>query len=289
MTAKSKMIIGICASLMLAAVVAITAVLMVSGSNSKEYQKHMELAQQYLDELQYEQAIAEYELAIGIEPKNMEAYQALAELYVEMDDYESAVTVLNRGLEQTDGEELADYLAEVQKTWEERKDLESETQRQPIDSQEQEAAQASGPKEETEYSDDGSYKVSEYDISGKLVKETFYNSDGTMTYYTVSEYDVSGKLVKETSYNPDGTMSSCWVYEYDASWNLVKRTEYTPEGTMSHYSVFEYDATGNRVKETVYHYNPDGTMRSYSVNEYDATGNRVKETNYHPDGTQWQG
>ena len=47
-----------------------------------------------MDELNYEKAIAELELAIEIEPNNAEAYIALAEVYVEMGDYEEAVAIL---------------------------------------------------------------------------------------------------------------------------------------------------------------------------------------------------
>ena len=74
----------------------------------------MDLAQQYANELQYDQAIAAYETAIGSESAKPEAYIALADLYVQMGDYESAVAVLSSGIDRTESEELIDYLEELQ-------------------------------------------------------------------------------------------------------------------------------------------------------------------------------
>ncbi|MBD5534022.1 MAG: tetratricopeptide repeat protein [Lachnospiraceae bacterium] len=76
----------------------------------KKYVKYMDLAQQYANELQYDQAIAAYETAIGSESAKPEAYIALADLYVQMGDYESAVAVLSSGIDRTESEELIDYL-----------------------------------------------------------------------------------------------------------------------------------------------------------------------------------
>lgn len=80
----------------------------------EKYIKYMNLAQQYVNEQQYDQAIAAYEIAIEAESGKPEAYIALADLYVQMGDYESAVAVLSRGIDQTESEELTDYLDELQ-------------------------------------------------------------------------------------------------------------------------------------------------------------------------------
>lgn len=80
----------------------------------KMYDKYMNLAQQYVNELLYDQAIAAYETAIEAESGKPEAYIALADIYVQMGDYESAVAVLSHGIDQTESEELIDYLEELQ-------------------------------------------------------------------------------------------------------------------------------------------------------------------------------
>ncbi len=117
MKKQSKLTIGIIAGILLIADIVIAAVLILwfSNSNVRNYARHMESAQRYMDELQYEQAIAEYKAAIEIEPNNAEAYQALAGLYVQMGDYESAIAVLNQGIEQTGSEELSECREETDK------------------------------------------------------------------------------------------------------------------------------------------------------------------------------
>ena len=185
----------------MAVIIAIATVLLVSGSDGRKYQKHMEAAQQYLDELQYEQAIAEYELAIEIEPNNASAYKKLAELYVEIEDYESAIAVLNQGIEQTDSRRLVNYLEKVQVNWEENQTQATSAQaKQEAQESSQKPAGEDGPREETIYEDGGRYVINEYDWGGNLVKETWYDVDGTIGY-TIYEYDEDGKLVKETYYD----------------------------------------------------------------------------------------
>lgn len=92
------------------------------------------MAQRYLDELQYEQAIAEYEAAISIDPKNKDAYLGLAEVYVTMGDIEKALEVLEEGYEKTESvriaarqEELAEELAQRRELSEERHEGEERT------------------------------------------------------------------------------------------------------------------------------------------------------------------
>jgi beta-lactam-binding protein with PASTA domain len=63
---------------------------------------HISLAENYLLDLNYEAAIAEYLAAIEIEPKNADYYIALAEIYVHMGDIPAAIEVLNEGLNAVD-------------------------------------------------------------------------------------------------------------------------------------------------------------------------------------------
>ena len=304
MKKKAKIILIILGGILNVAIMIVVTIFMTSGSNSRKYQKHMEAAQQYLDELQYEQAIAEYELAIEIEPKNPEAYQALAELYVQIEDYESAIMVLERGLEQIESRELGDYLEDVQVSLEEKKAQRlAQEQLDELLEGSQEPATENGLREETIYRDDGSYCINEYDGKGSRLKWTDYNTDGTInivceydgngnqlkqTWYNtdgtiniIFEYDRKGNLSKETWYNVDGTI--CSVYEYDGNEKLVKKTWYNADGTISEYSEYEYDEKGNLSKRT--EYNADGTISLVYRYEYDGNGKLVKETGYDSDGT----
>ena len=101
MKKSAKLIIGII-SVIAIICVAVVLVFAGNGKEKSEYDKRLTASQKYLDELNYEKAIAELELAIEIEPNNAEAYIALAEVYVEMGDYESAILVLEEAKEKVD-------------------------------------------------------------------------------------------------------------------------------------------------------------------------------------------
>lgn len=114
MKKQSKLLIGIIAAIAVLAVVAISIVMTAAGGSKDTYNSHIELAQRYLDELQYEQAIAEYEAAIAIEPKNEDAYLGLAQVYVSMGDIEKALEVLIDGYTQTGSDKIITRLKELE-------------------------------------------------------------------------------------------------------------------------------------------------------------------------------
>lgn len=208
MKKQSKILIGIVAAVAVLAVIIALIVMTATGGNKDTYASHMELAQRYLDELQYEQAIAEYEAAIAIEPNRAEAYLALAEVYVEMKDYESAIGVLSEGIEWTGAEELAEYLEKVQEEVLAAREPEETPESQTAVEEAKETEEiVSEPWEETEYYDDGSYVVYEYDAQGNMIKKTYYNADGIIVFWVIYEYDAQGNRTKETVYNADGTIS----------------------------------------------------------------------------------
>lgn len=95
----------------LIAVIAIVAILIVSltskSGNANSYQSKLDEAQRYVDELNYELAIASFEEAIAIEPKAVDAYIGLADVYVAMDDYDSAMAVIEDALNNVDSDNIA--------------------------------------------------------------------------------------------------------------------------------------------------------------------------------------
>lgn len=85
-----------------------------SAQRREEYNGHIEAAEKYLSDLDYEQAIAEYTLALQINPKSEEvlsgleeAYLAYAESIADTGDYERAIAVLEEGYAVVQRESLA--------------------------------------------------------------------------------------------------------------------------------------------------------------------------------------
>ena len=71
------------------------------------------LAQHYLEELEYDQAIAAYKAAIEIDPSRPEAYLGLAEVYAALEKYGAAVAILERGAGQSKSDVITGKLEEM--------------------------------------------------------------------------------------------------------------------------------------------------------------------------------
>lgn len=137
---------------------------------------------------------------------------------------------------------------------------------------------------QTKYNSDGTVKFQyefEYDQNGKVTKYTIYNPDGTI--YKQSEYNANEDIIRTMDYSTDITLCFLYEYEYDANGNMTKQTAYNDDGTISYISEREYDETGKVIKSASY--NADGTMTSQTVSEYNSDGKMSKSTSYNADGT----
>ena len=103
----NKKIIAIIAGMIAVVCIAVAVAIIALGGNSgKKLAEQLDLAEHYMDELDYEAAIAAYEAAIEIDPMCEDAYLGLAEAYVAMGEYEDAIKVLEDGYEATRSEEI---------------------------------------------------------------------------------------------------------------------------------------------------------------------------------------
>lgn len=261
MKKQSKLTIGMILGVLLMAVVIIIALLMTSSNTGRNYQKHMETAQQYMDELQYERAIAEYEAAIEIEPNNAEIYQALAEAYIAIGDYESAVDVLERGVVQTGSEELEVYKSDALEIV--YSSAESETDTDLIESGE------------------GVYNSGE----GNSMSET----DGSAQQETVGEADTFEENSEQNEEQQDGggtvTILITWDDRYDDGSLVdldVSLTGTKDDGTeLSFDEDMQWEESQGSVQVTLYR--TDGV---YNLMVDDGFGFAMHGTNGLPDSTQ---
>lgn len=285
MKKSPELIIGTAASAMVLVLTVIAIIIASVRGRFNDYYKHIELAQHFLSESQYDKAIAEYEAAIAIEPNNAEAYPALARVYIELENYEAANKILRQSAERADAEEVTVYQEigqeddQVAQNGNKPQESVRITDRESADKHIQ--GGSNGSRKEIYYRDDGSYSIYEYDTNGNRVKSTYYLEDGTVVDFWVYEYDDNGNLIKEAYYFENGTSVEYWIYEYDENGNRIQMTYYNADGTIGYYSVYEYDENGNRVKATGY--SADGSI--ISIDEYDENGNKIKTTWYNPDGT----
>ena len=107
---KSKKIIW--AAVVILTVLASAAILFVTAGKvkaenlKKAFAEQISLGERYLLEQRYEEAVIAFELAIEIDPKNADTYLKLSEAYVGTGNYESAVSTLEKGFENTQDSRL---------------------------------------------------------------------------------------------------------------------------------------------------------------------------------------
>lgn len=110
---KKKSILGITIAIIVAIVVICFALFYASGSTQRKIDKKLDIAQKYLIELDYEQAIIEFSEILEIDTTCVDAYLGIADAYIGQSDYESAKAILEQGIEKADSELLNNKLNEV--------------------------------------------------------------------------------------------------------------------------------------------------------------------------------
>lgn len=102
-------IIGIVVALVLVAIPLINL-----QSSNRKLNALLDLGEKYLEDLQYESAIAVFDEAIAIEPKCAEAYLGKAKAQYALKLYQDAINTLREGIERVDDpKELEDFLQQI--------------------------------------------------------------------------------------------------------------------------------------------------------------------------------
>ena len=115
-SSKKNIIIIIIAAIVLI-IGGVTAVAIgTNGFDFSGVRTTLQLADRYLSEQNYEQAIIEFEKVLEIEPMNVDAYLGLAEAYMAFGKTDKAIRILEDGIEKTDSYRLKDKLEEIRES-----------------------------------------------------------------------------------------------------------------------------------------------------------------------------
>ena len=109
---KSKLFLIITGICIVAVTAIITTVVLIAGNSKSTIEKRLETANRYLLELNYEQAKAEFEEIIEVDPKCVDAYIGLAEAYEGLGEPEKAREILEEGYEKTKSDKIQNLLDE---------------------------------------------------------------------------------------------------------------------------------------------------------------------------------
>lgn len=84
-----------------------------SSAKADAIQQKLELGNKYLDELDYEQALASYMGILDIEPRSVDAYMGVVNTYISMDDLDNALLYAQKGYSDTQDEVFSQKIEEI--------------------------------------------------------------------------------------------------------------------------------------------------------------------------------
>ncbi|MGN0325725.1 MAG: tetratricopeptide repeat protein, partial [Lachnospiraceae bacterium] len=282
----------------------------IGGNSGKKLAEQLELADRYMDELNYEAAIAAYEAAIEIDPMCVEAYLGIVEAYIRDGEYELALDYAQRGYEATGDDRLAEKIEMLQSGNIKRSDGLIVMMTVYDD-----AGEVLFRHEYTYDRENIQNSVSHYDGSGNLTKTLpisenesygWYNDTGeifkisykyeddliTELHYDEDDVTVTGWVLTETDDNGVplrcmrgygdnvGSKDEVTVYEeygFDEKGNKVMSI-YDSDYQLIGKQVWERDEQG-KLQRYVY-YDENGNINWYRLYEYDKDGNMVAEREY---------
>ena len=112
-SAKKNIVIILLAALLVLGAGAAVTVTAVTHSVSYRVSHGLKLAERYLSEQNYRQAVIEFLNVLEIEPMNVDAYLGLADAYIGLGDADKAIEALQNGAERTDSIKIRQKLAEL--------------------------------------------------------------------------------------------------------------------------------------------------------------------------------
>ena len=112
-SAKKNIIIIIIATLIALGVGGTAAAVGISNAPANRVSRYMGAAERYLSEMNYEQAIIEFQRILEIDPMNADAYLGMVEAYIALGDIDNAIETLRTGLEQTGDDRIREKLNEL--------------------------------------------------------------------------------------------------------------------------------------------------------------------------------
>ena len=248
------------------------------------------LGEKYLLDLDYDQAILQFEQAIVIEPKNPRPYVGQMVVWAADPGRPESPPAWPKlpGLPTLpDGARKPEDILPVIFNWYKTRDLPDFLRklidallRQWPDAQwlKDELGKLNGTEQPTESTTKENPKA-----KPPLIKITGYSADGTqINYYVTFEYNSDGTIKRRNEYNADGTLSIYSTCEYNSDEILKRYNWYDADGTLGHYFTYEYNSDGTK-KESA-GYNADGTQDSYGTWEYNVDGTEKKTEQYNMDG-----
>ena len=257
----------------------------------EEYKEKFDAGLRYMQELDYDNAIHQFDEAVKIDPKQEAAYVGLAGAQYRSGETEKAKETISQGIEKSKETDILEQSKEQ---------IDNGTF-SPDSATNRANAQFQVKKTDKVMDDYGRYYILGYDENKQQVNSTYYNADGSVNGYFTYECDEYGNIIDETAYDADGIYLSCVLYSYDSQGRVIERifldenfqvveiaeSQYDSYGLRTDYV---YDYYGNFLYEIIYddleriayiyYYNAYGIIVDTNEYEYDEDGNLSSITYY---------
>lgn len=236
--------------------------LVACAAQKAEWQSHLDLGQKYLLDGNYEQAIVEFNRVIEIDPKNVEAYIGLADAYAALGDYESAIEALERGIAETDSDELRAKLEEIRALAEAAASAgdegQGETETGTGGDEDRGEPETTGQEEQTEQEEE-TPEVPEF------IWEPPAKSYGTAPAISIYTGTTDDNRKMYTEFGPEGEWAYTNIQAYNSDTQTSSSTTYRPVYDQTTYNGAQSDFTINVIKSE-YSYN----RKEHAKVEYDS-------------------
>ncbi len=231
-----------------------------------KWQEQLDLGMRYLEEMDYENAILSFNKAIEIDPRQAESYLGLADAYIMMEDYETAMEVLQQGYDATGSDLLEDKLEDMRSG-------------NIVDFRGRVLQKTVYEDGEAVYIYTYTYNEDGYEVGFDC--ECF--KEGEEDYYgVVEEFSENGAPYRYNYYSADGSPLETWdIMTFNDQKQEIRREKYWG-GELSMVGEYFYDGQGRQSGWKCY---MDGALESYCENTYDENGRLTGEIIYNPDGT----
>ncbi len=249
------------------AVAAFGAAIALEDSHPEAYLERGSAANRTRTQAGYALAKEDFEAVLALDDTLAEAYLGLADTYIRMEDFDSALAVLQGATEKTQDAAIPKKLAEV-----EAGDIRDSGGRIYFRSV-----------YNTENGRRICYFVYHYYPDSKDYSITSYTDAGQQIDFAECLHDDQGRAIQTvTLMLSDGKLSEV-KQVYDEKGNCVRRESYDENGNLKSYSLRSFDEQGNEIR--IENYRADGSMTMYTTNTYNEAGQCTEFHQYDPDDT----
>lgn len=218
-----------------AAVLSLILILSFTACGTKAeagWQEQYDLGIKYVNEAKYEEAVLAFTKALEIDPMQPSVYISLAESYMRQGDYSSALSTVDKAIEVTGRSqqltELKNQIANLLNPGPAR----TERETYPDGSFRIYEYRADDTLMRTlDYdTEDYMYSLTEFDSNGKTTRKEWYTESGGTEF--IYEYDDRGNLVRQTYFDSDGNITYIKADDYNEENNCIRSTWYNADGTV---------------------------------------------------------